>query len=83
LSARGAPDDAWEAADADPRTKRLQRALNDLGARPKLVVDGLYGPATRRAVRAFQRDAGLEVDGIAGPVTEGAITLRLEAIGGG
>jgi putative chitinase len=83
LAGRRAPDAAWEAADADPRTKRLQRALNDLGARPRLVVDGLYGPATRRAVRAFQRDAGIRVDGVAGPVTEAAITLRLEAIGGG
>ena len=40
----------------------LQRALG-------IAADGIYGPATRRAVRAYQRNHGLAVDGIAGPVT--------------
>jgi putative chitinase len=74
------PADAWQASDEDDAVKRLQHALNDLGADPRLEVDGRYGPATRRAVKAFQAAAGLSVDGIAGPVTEAAIRLRLDAI---
>jgi hypothetical protein len=38
-----------------------------------LVVDGDYGPLTRRAVLTFQRAHGLVVDGIVGPVTWGAL----------
>jgi putative chitinase len=76
------PAEPWEIGDGEDDVKRLQGALNDLGADPKLDVDGRYGPATRRAVREFQAAAGLKVDGIAGPVTEAAITLRLETIRG-
>jgi hypothetical protein len=32
-------------------------------------IDGVRGPQTRRAVRAFQRLAGLRVDGVVGPRT--------------
>ena len=41
---------------------KLQSALG-------IAPDGVYGPATRRAVRNYQRNQGLQVDGIAGPVT--------------
>ncbi|MDA8209194.1 MAG: peptidoglycan-binding protein [Actinomycetota bacterium] len=34
-----------------------------------IAVDGLYGPVTEGAVKAFQRSQGLAVDGIAGPLT--------------
>jgi peptidoglycan hydrolase-like protein with peptidoglycan-binding domain len=37
------------------------------------TVDGILGPGTRRAVRAFQRRAGLAVDGIPGPRTKRAL----------
>ena len=66
----------------DPEVKRLQEALNDLGADPKLVVDGRMGPKTRMAIRAFQAVAGIGVDGIAGPITEAAIELRLSTLRG-
>ena len=49
--------------------KALQRALG-------IRADGIYGPATRRAVRRFQRRHGLVVDGIAGPQTLAALALR-------
>lgn len=32
-------------------------------------VDGIYGPGTRRRVRAFQRSHGLKADAIVGPAT--------------
>lgn len=36
---------------------------------PKIAADGIYGPATRNAVMAFQKQFGLSQDGIIGPVT--------------
>jgi putative chitinase len=80
LKSDSEPAEAWEASDEDENVKRLQEALNDLGAGPKLVVDGRYGPATRQAVKNFQAAAGIAADGVAGPVTEAAIKLRLDAI---
>ncbi|WES65162.1 peptidoglycan-binding protein [Microbacter sp. GSS18] len=34
-----------------------------------VLVDGLFGPATEAAVKAFQSSAGIAVDGIVGPQT--------------
>jgi peptidoglycan hydrolase-like protein with peptidoglycan-binding domain len=58
----------------------VQRDLNRLGASPRLVEDGDFGPATDRAVRAFQASAGLSVDGIVGPQTAGALAAAIQAL---
>jgi peptidoglycan hydrolase-like protein with peptidoglycan-binding domain len=54
--------------DSGDVVRRAQRALRrtpDLG----LVVDGIFGQATEKAVKQFQQGAGLAVDGIVGPAT--------------
>jgi len=50
----------------------VQARLNNLGydCGP---VDGINGPRTQAAVRAFQQDQGLDVDGIPGPKTQAAL----------
>lgn len=57
----------------------IQNNLNRLGANPKLDLDGVVGPATRNAVRAFQLAAGIEVDGLVGPETFDAIDKAIAA----
>lgn len=41
----------------------LQRMLEDLGFNPG-AVNGLFDPRTARAVREFQKNAGIEADGV-------------------
>lgn len=53
--------------DRGPAVVELQRALNRTGA--YLTIDGLFGQATRSAVKAFQSNNSLTVDGIVGPQT--------------
>ena len=36
---------------------------------PRLVPDGVFGPRTQEAVKAFQREAGLPVTGVVDPAT--------------
>lgn len=60
--------------------RNLQSLLNQAGAKPALLVDGDFGPATDRAVRAFQQAAGLVVDGIAGSQTMTALKRSVEPV---
>jgi putative chitinase len=57
-----------------PAVKKLQKKLKALGFNPGRI-DGAYGPTTKAAVRAFQRNSGLPADGIAGPRTLAALGL--------
>jgi Putative peptidoglycan binding domain len=52
--------------------RRVQRALASVGFDP-VQIDGIFGPNTERAVKAFQADRGLDADGIVGPLTRGAL----------
>lgn len=60
--------------------KAVQARLNELGQNPPLVVDGVYGPASRAAVMAFQRSKGLAVDGVVGPMTLAALGITAGAV---
>ena len=55
--------------DRGAKVERVQRAL---GISP---ADGVFGPATKRAVKRFQRRHGLVPDGVVGPATKAALGL--------
>jgi hypothetical protein len=56
-----------------PDVARAQGRLNAWGASPKLAPDSDFGPATDRAVRAFQSARKLGADGEIGPATWAAL----------
>jgi lysozyme family protein len=76
--------DTAPVADAGPVLDAtfLQTSLNKLGATPPLVVDGIFGAATRTAVRAFQKTKGLTANGVVAMSTMKAIQDALAALHG-
>lgn len=50
----------------------IQRALAAKGFDPG-AIDGVWGRRTSAAVKAFQKDRGLQVDGVVGPITRKAL----------
>lgn len=69
---------------SEAQVKKLQEGLNALGASPRLVADGVFGGATRRALIQFQATVGLVPDGDPSPPTLAAIAQALaqQAAGG-
>lgn len=59
----------------------IQTALNAVSQHvpeiPSVADDGIFGPETERAVRAFQSYYGLTVDGIVGPETWRLLALEM------
>ena len=53
----------------------LQQQLKALGFDPG-PIDGIFGPRTEAAVKAFQRAVGIAVDGVVGPVTWSHLKAR-------
>jgi peptidoglycan hydrolase-like protein with peptidoglycan-binding domain len=70
-------DEAATGVDADPKLKKIQYALSELGYGP-LTVDGLMGGNTSEALRRFELDRGLPMTGEPNPQT----LERLEMVSG-
>jgi peptidoglycan hydrolase-like protein with peptidoglycan-binding domain len=45
-------------------TTQVQHILNQLGAYPPLVEDGIWGPKTQSAIELFQKNNGMTVTGV-------------------
>ncbi len=71
-------------ADWKPRQQSMVDTGYDIGPSG---VDGIPGPDTRKAIMAFQKDAGITVDGKWGPQTAAAMAqalkMALEGLGRG
>lgn len=62
----------FKTGDSGAQVKLLQKFLNWYGDY-KLVVDGVFGPATEKSVKAFQKKNKLEADGKVGTNTHKCI----------
>lgn len=77
---------ALQSGSSGQSVRQLQYMLDLLSeytdSIPPLVIDGIFGSATRAAVLAFQRFAGLSADGIVGPSTWSALYDRVSGLAG-
>ncbi|HEX6826584.1 MAG TPA: peptidoglycan-binding domain-containing protein [Nitrospiraceae bacterium] len=53
----------------------VQAKLNEKGATPKLVVDGIWGAKSKAALIAYQKANKLVADGIPGPISLGSLGI--------
>ena len=58
------------------KTEQIQGALAKAEFY-KGKIDGIMGPKTRRAIKAFQKSRGLKADGVIGPRTQNALSEYL------
>ena len=58
----------------------LNRISEEYPSIPKLTVDGSYGQATERAVRAYQQEFGIPVNGVVNAVTWDSIIMTYSAL---
>ena len=68
-----APLPTLQVGSSGPAVEQLQLALAARGY--SIDTDGIYGPATRSVVAAYQGSIGLTDDGIAGAVTLAALGM--------
>jgi len=70
-------DKTYRRGSTGPKVTLIQEwlCLNDFNA----VIDGDFGPATKRAVKRFQEARGLDVDGEVGPLTFGELVAPMKA----
>jgi peptidoglycan hydrolase-like protein with peptidoglycan-binding domain len=61
--------------DQEHPIRTLQYLLRARGH--TVVVDGVFGPDTEAAVRAFQQEKHLAVDGVVGPLTWAALVVTV------
>ena len=59
--------DLYRRGSRGEMVRQIQKAL--AGAGLKVIQDGIFGPITEEAVKAFQRMKGMKVDGVVGPAT--------------
>jgi len=67
-------------ASKDLNVLAVQHALNLHGASPKLVEDGVYGPATRAALIDFQRKSNISQTGIVDAATLAKLGITLQKL---
>lgn len=72
LVAAEGPTPTLERDARGPQVAELQQGLRDGGYAPG-PADGIFGPRTEAAVRAFQADRGIDVDGVVGRQTWGEL----------
>jgi peptidoglycan hydrolase-like protein with peptidoglycan-binding domain len=76
-SAQPLDADGGAGIDVDPKLKKIQQALSELGYGP-LKADGVMGANTTAAIRRFEFDRGLPMTGEPGP----KVIERLEMVSG-
>jgi N-acetylmuramoyl-L-alanine amidase len=65
----------WRQGSSGETVRTIQTKLKNWGYYDG-TVDGIFGSATTRAVKYFQRQNGLAVDGIVGPATLAALGMQ-------
>lgn len=65
---------AFQMGDQGNEVAEIQAQLSNMGY--DVAADGDFGPATAEAVKAYQRDHGLEADGLVGSATYSTLMGR-------